>query len=430
LPDLPVRSTSLLTPLRHRDFRLLWIGACASLAGDGVYLIALAWQAYTLSHTPTALAVLGVCATVPQLLTLLGGGILSDRVERRRILLGADVIRFVAVLFVAVLVLSGQTRMWQLALLSVVYGLGAGIAAPAFDAIIPDLVPDQDLQQANALDQFLRPAMLRLGGPALGGVLIAVHGPGTAFLFDALTFLVSALCVWQMSACAPSVDLPDIGESPSMLADALAGVRFVKSRMWLWGTLGSATIAYLLFMGPTEVLLPYLVKEVLHGSASDLGVILGAGGVGAIGAALIVGRLGLPRRQLTFMYLCWTIAALAVAGYGLAASGWQLMICSLVINGLEAAGTVAWATTKQLLVPAEMLGRVSSLDWFISIAGLPVSYALTAPVAALIGARTTFIAASVLCTVVTFAALFLPHMRDADGALTTAQKQTRQGQTA
>jgi Na+/melibiose symporter-like transporter len=427
LPDLPVRTVSLLAPLRHRDFRLLWIGACASLAGDGVFLIALAWQAYTLSRTPTALAMLGVCATVPQLLALLGSGILSDRVERRQILLGADVTRFVAVLIVAVLVLSGQTQMWQLAVLSVVYGLGAGVAAPAFDAIIPDLVPDEDLEQANALDQFLRPAMLRLGGPALGGVLIAVDGAGTAFLFDAMTFLVSALCVWQMGARPRAVDGSDSSEAPSLLADAMAGVRFVKSQPWLWGTLVSSTVAYLLFMGPTEVLLPYLVKEVLHGTASDLGVVLGAGGVGAIAAALIVGQVGLPRRQLTFMYLCWTVAALAVAGYGLATSGWQLMIISLVINGLEAAGWVAWATTKQLLVPAEMLGRVSSLDWFISIAGLPLSYALTAPVAALIGARTTFIAAGVLCAVVTFAALFLPHMRDADGALTAPRRPTLTG---
>ncbi len=430
MTDLPLRTASPLAPLRHRDFRLLWAGASASLAGDGVYLIALAWQAYTLSRSPTGLAMLGVCATVPQLLALLGSGLLSDRVDRRRILLGADIARFVVVLIVAVIVLSGQARMWHLAVLSVVYGLGAGVAAPAFDAIIPDLVPEEDLPQANALDQFLRPAMLRLGGPALGGVLIAVNGAGTAFLFDALTFLISALCVWRMTAGTRATRSSDSSEEPSLLADAVAGVRFVRSRTWLWGTLASATVAYLLFIGPTEVLLPYVVREVLHGSARDLGIILGAGGVGAIAAALIVGKAGLPHRQLTFMYLCWSVATLAVAGYGLATAGWQLMIISLIINGLEAAGTVAWATTKQRLVPAEMLGRVSSLDWCISIAGLPVSYALTAPVAALIGAQRTFIAAGVLGAAATLGALFLPHMRDADGALTAPRLPTLRGQPA
>jgi hypothetical protein len=103
-------------------------------------------------------------------------------------------------------------------------------------------------------------------------------------------------------------------------------------------------------------------------------------------------------------------------------------VISLVLNGLEAAGTVAWATTKMRFVPSDMLGRVSSLDWFISIAGLPISYALTAPVAALIGAQATFIAGSLLCAAVTFGALFLPHMRDVDGALTTTRQSALQEQ--
>jgi len=409
---------SLLAPLRHRDFRLLWTGASASLIGDGVYLVALAWQAYTLSGTPAALATLGVCATVPQLLALLGGGILSDRIDRRLVLLVADAARFVAVLIVATLVLSGHPRLWHLAALSVVYGMGAGIAAPAFDAIIPDVVPEQDLRHANALDQILRPAALRLAGPALGGVLITSLGAGSAFFFDAVTFLVSAVCIARMTAAATPRKTGDPGQEPTLLADLLLGLRFVRSRVWLWGTFASATLAYLLFIGPTEVLLPYLVREVLHQTASDLGLILASGGVGALGAAALVGHFGLPRRQLTFMYLCWTAGTAVVAGYGFATAGWQLMIICLVINGLEAAGTVAWATTKQLLVPAEILGRVSSLDWFISIAGLPVSYALTAPAAALIGARATFVAAGLLGACVTVAALFLPRLREVDGALT------------
>ena len=199
---VPDAGSSLFTALRHRRFRLLWAGAATSLLGDGVYLVALAWQAYGISPDPSALAMLGVCATVPQLLALVAGGALSDRIDRRSLLLGADLARFVAVGAVAAVVLFGSAQLWHLAALSVIYGLGAGLAAPAFDAIVPDLVPEHDLEQANALEQFLRPAMLRLAGPALGGVLIATVGPGAAFAIDAATFLVSAVCLRAMREVA------------------------------------------------------------------------------------------------------------------------------------------------------------------------------------------------------------------------------------
>lgn len=407
---------SLLTALRHRRFRLLWAGAATSLLGDGVYLVALAWQAYTISPNPSGLALLGVCATVPQLLALVASGVVSDRYDRRVVLIVADVARFAVVGAVAVLVLLGQVTMTHLAVLSVVYGLGAGIAAPAFDALVPELVPADDLEQANALEQFLRPAMLRLAGPAAGGVLIAVDGAGTAFALDALTFLVSAACLMAMGSVARPPGADDQDE-PSLLREALAGLDYVRRRVWLWGTFGAATVTYLLFIGPTEVLLPYIVRESLHEGARELGLVLAAGGVGALMASALVARAGLPRRQLSFMYVCWAVATLAVAGYGLATSGWQLGVVCALVNGLEAAGTIAWATTKQRLVPAELMGRVSSLDWFISIAGLPVSFALTAPAAAAFGARATLVGAGVLGGVITIAALFLPGMRDVDGAL-------------
>ena len=129
----------------------------------------------------------------------------------------------------------------------------------------------------------------------------------------------------------------------------------------------SAAIAYLLFMGPTEVLLPYIVKNRLADGAGDLGLVFAAGGLGSLACAAAVGQLGLPRRTLTFMYLTWTVATLAIAGYGIARSLWGLMLASVLFNTLETAGTIAWATAKQRHVPAELLGRVSSLDWLISI---------------------------------------------------------------
>jgi hypothetical protein len=190
------------------------------------------------------------------------------------------------------------------------------------------------------------------------------------------------------------------------------GLRFVRGRVWLWGTLLSAAFAYLAFLGPTEVLLPYIVKNDLHASAADLGLIFAAGGVGAVGAALVMGQRGHPGRDVTVMYAAWTLATLAVVGYGLATASWQLMIACLLFNALETVGTIVWATLKQRHVPASMLGRVSSLDWLISIGLLPLSFALTAPIAGLIGARATLFGAACVGGVITLGALFLPGMRD------------------
>jgi DHA3 family tetracycline resistance protein-like MFS transporter len=125
-----------------------------------------------------------------------------------------------------------------------------------------------------------------------------------------------------------------------------------------------------------------------------------------------MGHRGHPRRDVTVMYATWTLATLAIAGYGLATAAWQLMLACLVFNALEAAGTIVWATIKQRHVPGALLGRVSSLDWLISIGLLPLSFALTAPVAAVLGARATLVGAAVIGAVVTLAAYFLPGMTD------------------
>ena len=131
-----------------------------------------------------------------------------------------------------------------------------------------------------------------------------------------------------------------------------------------------------------------------------------------MGAALWMGHRGHPRRDVTVMYAAWTLATLAIAGYGFATAAWQLMLACLLFNALETAGTIVWATVKQHHVPSAMLGRVSSLDWLISIGLLPISFALTAPVAGVVGVRATLVGAGIVGGAITLAALFLPGMRD------------------
>jgi hypothetical protein len=410
--------------LRERDFRLLFTGRCVSLLGDGAFLVAMAWEAYTLSNAPTALSLLGIAMTVPLIALLLFGGVVSDRHGRRQVMLIADAVRAVLLGLLGLLAVSGDLRLWQMMVIVAVYGGAQAFFDPASDAILPQLVPESRLGEANALEQVLRPLALRLLGPALGGVLVGVLGPGAAFLADGATFVVSAVALWSLSPRASASPLRTDVTLVRASAQAREGWSYVRGHVWLWGTFASAGIAYLLFMGPAEVLLPFMVKHVLHGSGVQLGLVLGAGGLGSVASGVAMMRSGLPTRSMTFIYAVWTLGTLAVAGYGLATAVWELMLASVAFNLLESAGTIVWATMKQRHVPGEMLGRVSSLDWLISIGLLPVSFALTAPLSAAFGVRATLIGAGVAGAAATLGGLMLPGMRAVDRGMESGKKGT------
>ncbi|WCB96212.1 hypothetical protein DSM104299_04968 [Baekduia alba] len=414
---------SLLSPLRHRDFRLLWTGATASLIGDGAFLVALAWQVYALSGGPAGMSLVGIAMTVPTIAFLLIGGVASDRLERRWLLVGADLLRALAVSLLAGLTIGGQVQTWHVVVLAAFYGTGSAFHAPAFDALVPELLRGEELTQANALDQLMRPLALRLAGPALGGVVVGIAGAGGVFLLDCATFLMAAGTVLMMSPSRRV--LGGAAAETSLIADLREGWHFVRGHAWLWATFASAAIAYLLFMGPVEVLLPYVVKEGMGGSAFDLGLVFAAGGLASMLCAVLLGRFGLPRRSITFMLVAWTLATLGVAGYGAANAIWQLMVASAIFNALETAGTIVWATTKQQHVPSALLGRVSSLDWLISVGLLPLSFALTGPAEAAFGARATLIGAGVLGAAVTLAALYVPGMRTLEERAVRAERRRR-----
>ena len=403
-----VERVGLLVPLRDPEFRKLWLAMCVSLLGDGAFLVAVAWKVYELSNSPAAMSIVGIAMTVPTIMFLLVGGVASDRYSRRTLMIAADLLRAFAGAALAGLALSGLLEVWHVAILAALYGTGAAFFAPAFDAFVPDIVPADRLARANALDQLMRPVVLRMAGPALGGIVIAAGGASLVFALDSATFLFSAAMLGMVRV--PS--RPAQSGSLSVVRDLAEGWGFVRKRVWLWATFASAAVAYLCFMGPVEVLLPYLVKNELNGNARDLGMVFAAGGLGSVACALVMGQRDTPRRSMTFIYVTWTVATLAVAGYGLSSTLWQLMFAALAFNALETAGTIVWATMKQRHVPGAMLGRVSSLDWLISIGLLPLSFALTGPVAAAIGTRGTLVAAGLVGAVVTCAAFFVPGMRD------------------
>jgi Transmembrane secretion effector len=411
----------ILRPLGIRDFALLWAGATVSLAGDGVYVVALAWQVYELSNSPTALSLVGVAWTLPIGIFVLIGGVISDRFERRRIMIAADVVRAIAVATIGALSLTGAIELWHLFVLAAVFGTGEAFFGPAFTAIVPEIVPKHLLLQANSLDQFIRPFAFLLVGPALGGWMVAALGPGQAFMLDAGTFLVSAAAL-VLIRHRPAPRERGVRRT-SVLREMREGLGFVRAHAWLWATLVAAAVFLLAYWGPVEVLVPYLVRNELGGDASDFGLVLACGGVGALVAAFLLGQRGFPRRHITFMYCAWGFGSLALVGFGLATEVWQMQAFSFFEGALFTSGMVIWGTLLQTLVPGELLGRVTSLDWFVSTSLVPISFALTGPVSAGLGAQTTLVVAGLAAAGVTFLFLIVPGVRDTerDGSLEEAR---------
>lgn len=384
----------MLAPLRNRNFALLWGGMTVSLLGDGIYFVAIAWEALRLSDTTLAISFVGIAWTLPTVAFLLFGGALSDRVDRRRVMLWSSIAQAIAIGAIGLLVTFGANQLWTMLLLVALYGGADAFFLPAFEAIVPTILESGEMASASALDQFIRPLSLQLAGPALGGIIVALTGTGAAFLLDAATFLVAAgaLVAMRTPRHCPAGEAREHGP----LTGIGEAIRFVRANGWLWRTLAAAGLTMLLFYGPSQVLLPYVVKNVLHAGSGTLGAIRACGGIGAILAAISVSQRGLPGWPVRAMLAGWALQCLTLAGYAVASSSWLFGAIALVGGACGAGGSVVWGTLLKTRVPNDVLGRVASLDFLVSIGLVPVSFALTGPVAQAIGAQATLLGGGAL----------------------------------
>jgi DHA3 family tetracycline resistance protein-like MFS transporter len=338
---------------------------------------------------------------------LLTGGLISDRADRRQVLILADLVRAAALLGMGVLSITGVIEIWHLVALSVFMGVGEAFFGPAFGAIVPDIVSAEMLVQANALQQLVQQAAAKLIGPAIGGFVVAAVGAGPAFLVDAATFGLSAIAIAALKVRSQAVE-----RGRSARAELREGLAFVRHEPWLWATLIAASLSLLFFLGPLEVLLPYIIRNDLHAGAGGFGLVLAAAGAGAIVASLLVSQFGVPRRYLTFMYAAWAVATLPLIGYAFGASLWQFVALAVVYGACETGGMVVWGTLMSTRVPKDLRGRVHSLDWFVSIGLTPISFALTGPLSKAIGIDATLVLAGIVPAVACVLLFFVARLRD------------------
>jgi MFS family permease len=413
---------AILRPLAVRDFAFLWTGMTISMIGDGIYLVAIAWQVLSIENRPGALALVGVAWSLPQVVLVIASGALSDRLERRHLMVAGDAIRFVAIGSLGMLSITDQLTIPIVLGLVVVYGAGQAVFQPAFTSITPAIVPTDLLVQANSLAQLVRPFAMTLVGPLIGGVLITWVDVGFAFLVDAATFAFSAVMILSMRTRRIPRDEQE--QQASFFGDVAEGFRYVRQQRWLLIAMVAATVSLLAVWGPWETLVPVVVKNDFHGEASALGLVFGAGGVGAVIAAATFGQRGtLPRKPLTAMYLSWALGMFGTAGFGIVTSVWQAMTVAFVTEASITFLVVVWVTLVQRLVPDRLLGRVFALDWMISTLGVPLSFAITGPTAEAIGHDATLIWAGALGGSITVVFMFVRGARgpEQDGSLATGE---------
>lgn len=413
--------------LRSRPFALLWLGQTISAIGDGAFFTALAWQVLLLTHSGAAMGVALVAETIPLVAFMLVGGVVADRLPRRLTLLWSDGGRAVVTLAVAGLGFAGLLQFWHLVALAAVFGLADAFFRPAYQSIPPQLVPAEDLPSANALTSFARNATTLIG-PGIGAALVSLASPAGAFAFDGATFVFSAVCLVLMGrireradTVAPTLALDGAGLTPTaeveapvvgvvgeaeargrglggVLADIREGLAYVTGSTWLWVTIAIASLGNVAF-APLQVALPKLVHDTYHQGVWLLGAVLSASAVGSIVASLVMAQARRVRRRGLVAYggLIVSSVALLCLGLplGLPFGGALLPGAPLAAGALLGAGfgvfEVIWVTVMQELVPADKLGRVTSVDWMGSLCLAPIGLGVVGALTDVIGPAQVFL---------------------------------------
>jgi MFS family permease len=415
---MPLRA---LRPFAHREYRVLIAALAISIFGSGMWAVAMVYQVIHLGGGPLELSLVAAAASIGLVAFVLVGGIAADRVPQRLLIIAVEGANLAVIGAVSLLSLTGLLQLWHLAAGAFILGVGAAFFFPAYSAILPRILPAEDLLAANGMEGTMRPILQQAAGPAVAGVLVAAFSPSWAvagvsvchlMAFIVLNFLgrhaldAPANGAFDPAAAAAS----PAGAVRSFFRDLREGVSYTVRTPWLLWTLIWACLSVLFIIGPIEVLVPFVVRDQLHGDSRMFGFLLAVMGVGGAAASLATASFRLPRRYLTVMIASWGLGSLPLAAVGIMDSFWMLAAALFIFGATGGVGMVIWGTLLQRRVPPHLLGRVSSLDFFVSLALMPVSMALSGPAAQVLPIWLIFLAAGVVCPLMSVIALFAARM--------------------
>lgn len=415
--SVPHWRAGLLGPLEDRPFRLLWLAASTSAIGSAFVSVALAFAVLGIGGNATSLGLVLLAGAVAGVASYQIAGVWADRLSRRNLMLGADIVRMLVEAVVAVLLFTRQAQIWELGAASALMAVASAVEVTAAVGLIAQIVPPDRLQKANSLLSVSNSGA-SVAGPALSGLLVAAAGTGWAFTVDAVSFAGSAAFLLAMPALGKVH-----AERQRFIAELAAGWREVTSRSWAWSTLiGNAfsnmAFAILLVLGPVVAL------HRLSG-ASGWGFISS----GMTAGTLISGFIAMwykARRPIAFGMAACTLTALPMLAlaarlplYLVVASSVVGMLGVLVLN-------TNWDTAIQQVIPNEMLSRFRSYDYLLAFVAMPAGYAIAGPLQSAFGADNVLYAAAALAVAANAVPVMLPIVRAVvrhpDGTITGPSK--------
>jgi len=372
----------MITPLRERNFRLLFAARTISFFGTNLAPIAVAFAVLDLTGSATDTGFAFAAWTLAQVSTLLVGGVVADRVPRRLVMVGSDTANFCVRFAMGVLLVSGDARIWQIIALQAVGGAATAFHSPASTGLVRETVPARMLQQANALMSIARYAAFPVGAAA-GGAIVATIGPGYALLADAGTYGVAAALLVRMQLAARA----RIVAAPNFLNELREGWNAFTERTWVWLLTAWISLYFLITYAPFFVLGPYIAKYSLGGPKAWAVVVTGEA-IGALAGGL-VGLRFRPNRSMLTIGGFFAVTAIQSILLALHAPAVAIGAAAVLAGFAFSYGTVVWDTSLQERIAPEKLSRVSAYNWMGAMAFLPTGYALAGPVARLIGMSTT-----------------------------------------
>ena len=389
--------------LRHRDFRNLFLGQSLSTFGDRIVFVALALFVTEIG-SPTDVGLVLAAHAVPLVGFILLGGVVADRIARTRVMIASDAARCALHALLAALIFTGAVEVWHIVVIEALYGCAEAFFKPAQTGLLPQTVPEDEIQPARAASGTIE-TVAEFAGPALATVLVLGLGAGWAFAIDAATFLVSIAFLLRVRPRERGEAVP----AQTVLADLRDGWRAVRERAWLWSILLCFSAAVLLSFAPWFTLGPTVAEDV-YGSTGVFGVLVAAAGAGTIAGAVTGFRWRPlhPLRTGMLLALMWPASMLAVAlglPLGVVVPG-----CVLAGFGIALFG-IWWETALAQRVPPHLLSRVSAYDWMVSLSLLPIGYLLAGPLGEALGEQAVLAVGTAAATLALAAGLLVRETR-------------------